>query len=58
MTTSPKSSLHTQVEHSLPAELFLKTNQSGQLLVLLIVWVSLYFDTAATIYIEGRGAKH
>ena len=40
--TSPKSSLHTQGEHSLPAEMFLNSNQAGQLLVFVIVWPPSY----------------
>jgi len=52
MTTSPKSFLHTQGEHSLPAELFLNTNQGGQLLAFVVVWASLYSDTAVIICIE------
>jgi len=47
-----------QGEHSLPAELFLCTNQGGQLLVSVIVWASLFSDTAATVCSEGRGAIH
>ena len=58
MITSSKSFLHTQGEHSLPVDLFLNTNQRGQLLVVVIVCAMLYSDTAAAIYIKGRGAMH